>query len=148
MPKSPVLTLSTRLLITIASWETPRSTLDTYRGYYGESPGGPAGRSGAGLEGSGPETRLFGAPNRGLEGSPRHRRQVKGQSRGSAWRVILQGIPVTIFTENSEEPSHSSQLVVVRAVAYFRLGRFMGRDAHRPQGERRDSGLDIMLPIG
>jgi hypothetical protein len=32
----------------------------------------------------------------GSDESPRRGRQVKGQSRGTAWRAILQEIPVTI----------------------------------------------------
>ena len=55
--------------------------------YYGESPARPAGGSGAGLEEPGARgTTLWGA-KLGSDGSPRRGRQLKGQSRGTAWRV-------------------------------------------------------------
>jgi hypothetical protein len=54
-----------------------------------------AGGSGAGLE----EQRASGSAvwgaKLGSEGSPRRGRRVKGQSRGTAWRVILQARPAT-----------------------------------------------------
>jgi hypothetical protein len=35
----------------------------------------------------------------GSDGSPRRGRRVKGQSQGTAWRVILQASPVTLPSE-------------------------------------------------
>jgi hypothetical protein len=46
----------------------------------------------------GPET--WGA-KLGSAGSPRRGTRVKGQSRGTAWRVILQASPVTIPSERA-----------------------------------------------
>jgi hypothetical protein len=37
----------------------------------------------------------------GSDGSPRRGRRVKSQSRGTAWRVILQASPVTLPSERA-----------------------------------------------
>jgi hypothetical protein len=79
-----------------AAPEPPRSTLDPDRGYYGEAPGRPARRSGAGWEVPGASGSAVWGAKLGSEGSPRRERRVKGQSRGTAWRLILQASPVTI----------------------------------------------------
>src|ERR1035441_3234603 len=85
----------------IAPPETHRSTSDSNQRYYGEAPGRPAGGSGAGWEE--PEARgsaVWGA-KLGSDGPPRRGRRVKGQSRGTAWRVILQASPVTTPAERA-----------------------------------------------
>jgi hypothetical protein len=56
--------------------------------YYGEAPGRPAGRPGAGLEEPGARGATLWGAKLGSDGSPRGGRRVKGQSRGTAWRVI------------------------------------------------------------
>ena len=68
-----------------------------YRGYYGdgEAPGRPAGGSGAGWEEAGARGSTVWGAKLDSDGSPRRGRRVKGQSRGTARRVILQASPVT-----------------------------------------------------
>jgi hypothetical protein len=85
-----------------ASPEPHRSTLDPDRGYYGEAPGRPARRSDAWLEepGAGGST-VWGATP-GSDVSRRRGRRVKGQSRGTAWRVILMASQVTIPSERAK----------------------------------------------
>src|ERR1035441_6945831 len=46
-------TASPTALSPVAPWEPPRSTSDSNQRYYGEAPGRPAGRSGAGFGGTG-----------------------------------------------------------------------------------------------
>ena len=69
--------------------------------YYGEAPVRPAGGSGAGLEEPGARGSTVWGAKLGSDGSPRRGRRVKGQSRGTAWRVILQASPVTIPSERA-----------------------------------------------
>jgi hypothetical protein len=88
-------------LISIAPAEPPRSSLDLDRGYYGEAPGWPAGWSGAGLEEQAARGSTVWGAKLGSDGSPRRGRPVKGQSRGTAWRVILQASPVTLPSERA-----------------------------------------------
>src|ERR1019366_5444817 len=75
--------------------------------YYGEAMGRPAGGSGAGLEEKGARSsRVWGA-KLGSDGSRRRGRRVKGQSRGTAWRVILKASPATILSAGAKNPSLS-----------------------------------------
>jgi len=48
-----------------------------------------------------PEARLFGAPSWVWMDRRDAGRRVKGQSRGTAWRVILQASPITIPSERA-----------------------------------------------
>ena len=65
-----------RPLSSVTPWESRRSTSDSNQRYYGVCPGEPAGRSGAGW-------------------------RARVQSRGTAWRVILQASPVAIPSERA-----------------------------------------------
>ena len=56
--------------------------------YYGEAPARPAGGSGAGWEEPGAIGSTVWGARLGSDGSPRRGRRVKGQSRGTVWRVI------------------------------------------------------------
>jgi hypothetical protein len=56
----------------------------------------PAGGAGAGLDEQGARGSTVWGAKLGSEGLPRRGKRVKGQSRGTAWRVILQASPVTL----------------------------------------------------
>jgi hypothetical protein len=49
----------------------------------------------------GPEGSTVWGAKLGSDGSPRRGRRVKGQSRGTAWRVILQARPATLPSERA-----------------------------------------------
>ena len=55
-----------------------------------------SGYPGAGLEEPGARGSVVWGGKLGSDGSPRRGRRVQGQSRGTAWRVILQARPVTL----------------------------------------------------
>ena len=61
---------------------------------------GLAGGTGAELEELGAEAQLLGAPSLVSEGSPIHEKAAIGESRGTAWRLILQDSPVTFPSES------------------------------------------------
>ena len=94
--------VSYRPLISIAPPEPHRSTLDPDRGYYGEAPAQAAGRSGAWLEEQGARSSTVWGAKLGSDGSPRRGRRVKGQSRGTAGRIIHQASPVTLPSERAK----------------------------------------------
>src|ERR1035437_9871015 len=66
--------------------------------------GRPSGHSGAGLEEPGARGSTVWGAKLDSDGSPRRGRRGKGQSRGTAWRVILQASPVTIPSERAMNP--------------------------------------------
>ena len=70
-----------------------------------------SGASGAGMEESGAIGSTVRGAMLGSEGSPRRGRRVKGQSRGTAWRVILQARPATYHNSLSHSKlQHESAL--------------------------------------
>jgi hypothetical protein len=85
----------------VAPWEPHHSTLDLDREYYGEASGRPAARSVQGSEEPVARGSTVWGSKLGSDGSPRCGRRVEGQSRGTAWHVILQATSVTISSERA-----------------------------------------------
>jgi hypothetical protein len=73
--------------------------------YYGEAPARFPGGSGAGWEEPGARGSTVWRAKLGSAGSPRRERQVKGQSRGTTWRVILQASSLETAKSPGELPS-------------------------------------------
>src|ERR1017187_5766333 len=70
------------------------------RRYYGEAPVGLAGGAGAELEELGARGSATWGAEIGSEESPRYVKAAIGESRGTAWRLILQDSPVTLPSES------------------------------------------------
>ena len=81
----------------VAPPETSRRPSDPgIRGATGSLRGVPREGLVQGWRNRGPEAQQFGGAKLGPDRSPRHGGRVKGQSRSTAWRMILQASPATV----------------------------------------------------